>query len=839
MLAVLTSTMIVAQNYQTSPDVITACKGYIEIDGQPSNYALNSTQLTEWPVNSNSACVQYIHFPAGYVKAELSGRGGGFLSTCKLALKITDASNGAVIHDGTVSLTYNINEKNISAFNGVYFPTEGWYRFELKKISGTLGSFSNWRFYKESSSPIYFANNFSSPSVHIWHSTMAPGAPTGDAYNWLYHEIMIPQGHDYQYTYAMAIGQSRLYMGIQANGANRHDVIFSVWDNGDTDIDPNLSEYLKSGAIDSGEGVTIERFGNEGTGTKAFKMGEHWTPGEFVQFICNARPATQTITQSDGTTTEYNSMLMTAWYKRERDTEWNYLATHCCSGSEALFAQSEFYSFLENYGSANGQVQRKAYYRNAYAHAAENKKWYHLNVGGYSNTDGGNNIGARNDFGHGIATEYDRCFYMTTGGYGQTVTGNTTLNLHEDNNIVENIDLNALEARIREAIRKQNTLKSLNTLSGHPMIETTGWRVIAWSDEETSGEGTNGRATQILDGNEDTYWHSQWYSQQPTFPHSVTIEAPDTYELNALELCTKRHSYSGTTYNPSKMTIEVSNDGNSWETAISDISLPLQEYPNIVLPEPAIGKYFRLTFNEGYGTYLFINEIYLFGEIPDAPNVPNEDGLYPVESFDELSNDKAYIIKNANSLGSIIYSPIHSNSNIWICEAERTASGNGTIYSNSYKADIDYNDINHHWYILQIDGKMYLCNAGNKKSIGTGFPCTFKSTYTPIYVSCVNKKFTFNTTNDGANYMCASPQLETPVNVWTSDDEGSKWLIYENPAMEANSAEVIDAIMGRTAIEDITTEEYDDTIYDLQGRKIEKITKAGIYIINGKKVIKR
>ncbi|MBQ6938808.1 MAG: hypothetical protein IJN35_03080, partial [Muribaculaceae bacterium] len=61
----------------------------------------------------------------------------------------------------------------------------------------------------------------------------------------------------------------------------------------------------------------------------------------------------------------------------------------------------------------------------------------------------------------------------------------------------------------------------------------------------------------------------------------------------------------------------------------------------------------------------------------------------------------------------------------------------------------------------------------------------------------------------------------------------------ENPAMEANSAEVIDAIMGRTAIEDITTEEYDDTIYDLQGRKIEKITKAGIYIINGKKVIKR
>lgn len=834
--AALTSVTINAQNYQSTPNVITAGKCYIETNGLPGQYELNTSQITSWPVSNNSSCVQYIHFPAGYVKAELSGR-AGFLSTLNLSLKITNAANGNVIHDGTVSIGYSMNEKKHTAFSNVYFPVEGWYRFELKKNSGTLGSISNWSFYKESNGPVYLANNYSSPSVHIWHSTSAPNAPWGYSYDWLYHEVMIPQGYDYDYTYAMVIGQSRLYMGIQANGTNRHDVIFSVWDNGDTDIDPGLSEYLKSGAIDSGEGVTIERFGNEGTGTKAFKMGEYWTPGEFVQFICNARPATQTITNNDGTTDEYNSMLITAWYKKESETEWHYLATHCCSGSTEYFAQTDFYSFLENYVASNGQVERKAYYRNAYAHSVGDDQWFHLNVGEYTNTDGGSDVGARNDFGHGVASEYDRCFFMTSGGYGNTVRGNNTVQLHTDNEIVENINRDALEARIREAIRKQDYLNSLQTLSGFDLIDKTGWKVIAWSDEETEGEDTNGRAAQILDDNEETYWHSQWYSAQPSYPHSVTLEAPDTYEIGALELCTKRYEYSNTTYNPSKITIEVSNDGKSWETAVSNITLPLQEYPNITLPETATGKYFRLTFNEGYGDYLFINEIYLFGEVSDTP--PMKDGLQLIKSIDELSNDKAYIITNANQLGSIIYNPTYSNNNIWICESERTATGNGDIYTNNYQGEIDYNNLNHNWYILQLESKIYLCNAGNKKTIQTGYPCTFTNAYTPIYMWCADKEFTFNSGNDDAYFMCASPQLDTPVNVWTDYDEGSRWLIYENTNIIASNQDIIDAITGKTSIEEVFTDECNNRIFDLQGREIKNITKPGVYIINGKKILKR
>ncbi len=47
----------------------------------------------------------------------------------------------------------------------------------------------------------------------------------------------------------------------------------------------------------------------------------------------------------------------------------------------------------------------------------------------------------------------------------------------------------------------------------------------------------------------------------------------------------------------------------------------------------------------------------------------------------------------------------------------------------------------------------------------------------------------------------------------------------------------IEAIDVNTAIENVTEKAGDATIYDLSGRKIEKVTNAGIYIINGNKVL--
>ena len=42
---------------------------------------------------------------------------------------------------------------------------------------------------------------------------------------------------------------------------------------------------------------------------------------------------------------------------------------------------------------------------------------------------------------------------------------------------------------------------------------------------------------------------------------------------------------------------------------------------------------------------------------------------------------------------------------------------------------------------------------------------------------------------------------------------------------------------GTTAIEEVETEAAETVIYDLTGRRVNEITKAGVYVVNGKKIL--
>ena len=56
-------------------------------------------------------------------------------------------------------------------------------------------------------------------------------------------------------------------------------------------------------------------------------------------------------------------------------------------------------------------------------------------------------------------------------------------------------------------------------------ISKTGWSVISFSSEETSGEGAvNGRVATLIDGNVATFWHSQWTGAGSVYPHQFIID---------------------------------------------------------------------------------------------------------------------------------------------------------------------------------------------------------------------------------------------------------------------------------------------------------------------------
>jgi hypothetical protein len=69
---------------------------------------------------------------------------------------------------------------------------------------------------------------------------------------------------------------------------------------------------------------------------------------------------------------------------------------------------------------------------------------------------------------------------------------------------------------------------SYTFLSGKPVFdlstsnEKQGWSVVSYSSEETTGE--SGAASNLIDGNTATYWHSKWTGTPAVYPHQFVID---------------------------------------------------------------------------------------------------------------------------------------------------------------------------------------------------------------------------------------------------------------------------------------------------------------------------
>lgn len=601
---------------------LSAAHGYVETtDGKvgaaginiPSE-ALNSSgrpqmnnTLSAW--TSTSVCaVYYFHHPAATVSNTLKLNVKA-LQTAKFRLTVTDPNSPATpLYTKEFSAKGPFLGGEVEVGMGdITFTRSAYYRYKLECISGcnAINNISRFKFSTSSNEASYAANYLSSPSVHLnnWHST-ASGAPSGDGYDWLFEEIMIPAESDLVGTYAEAIGALNGYMGIQMNGyvdgEPRHDVLFSMWDDGSTDEDPNLPEHLRAGAVDWNEKTTVNRFGNEGTGVQTYRRGNYWTPGTYVQFITNCRPETTSYTTVENGKTvvhEQHNMLVSTWFNALDGKGWQYMATVRKRNSSTYF--STWYSFLENYVWTNGQASRKAYYRNGYGRARATGKWYNFNSVGFGHTDGGKEDGARADYGQGVTENAsDRTFFMQTGGYTSTKQTASIVSLATDNTVVDTIDIAPLDLRVRQAIQKEIDRATEDELFTQNLLDKKGWTVIEKSSEETSGEGTNGRAQQIVDGDDNTYWHPQWRGGTATLPHTIVVDMKTINSVGGFQF----KMGDDPTRFIKAYDIYGSTDNSKWTLLCSDDSAPLKSEFRKVLGEPADIRYFKIVVRQTTAT---------------------------------------------------------------------------------------------------------------------------------------------------------------------------------------------------------------------------------------------
>lgn len=600
---------------------LSAAQGYVEtLDGKPgasgiyipgegrdnNGIATNYNSLSAW-TNANACAVYYFHQPAATVTNTIKlNVKKGYSAKFRLTIIDPDAPDVQLF---SKTFTANGTDSNVNVTVGdVTFKRSVYYRYRLECLSGNqnINLIRSFTFKTTATEKPYVANYLSSPSVHLysWGST-DPNAPKGDAYDWCFMEIMLPKESDITGTFAMALGVLDGYMGIQMNGytadgSPRHDILFSMWDDGSTDEDPNLPEYLRAGAVDWDPLTTTNRFGNEGTGVQTYRKGPYWTPGKYVQFITNCRPETTSYTtEVNGKPTVHtqHNMLVSAWFNALDGKGWQYMATVRKRNSTTYF--DSWYSFLENYNPSTGQANRIAYYRNGYMRARSNGKWYNRNSVGFGHTDGGDNTGARTDYGQGATDNpADRTFFMQTGGYTSTNKTKTTVALATDYTPVDTINITPLNDRVLTAIANEKERNEKEQLFNDNILKKTGWKAIEYSSEETAGEGINGRAQQIVDGDDNTYWHPQWYTGTAQLPHYIVVDMQEKKNVGGFEIKmgdnANRHIKAYDIYG--------STDNASWTLLCSDDNAPSKSSFRVILGKAADIRYFKIVVRQTTAT---------------------------------------------------------------------------------------------------------------------------------------------------------------------------------------------------------------------------------------------
>ena len=212
-----------------------------------------------------------------------------------------------------------------------------------------------------------------------------------------------------------------------------------------------------------------------------------------------------------------------------------------------------------------------------------------------------------------------------------------------------------------------------------------------------------------------------------------------------------------------------------------------------------------------------------------------------ISSLGELKNDAVYHIKAKTGEGYLAWNTTITDT--YISLRGLTTSSYNNLPSNQtvvdiYKAPIDPFDLTVVWQIIQEDGKYYLFQPAKQEYV-TRVDRDYKFTAEKTALDKIRDNgdgtFSFHAGggyNENSTYFACIVTNDplAAVRNWTWNDHGSEMYIVENPNITLN---------GSTDVEDIILEKNDTprAIYNLQGRKLDKLPASGIVIIDGHKYV--
>ncbi len=118
------------------------------------------------------------------------------------------------------------------------------------------------------------------------------------------------------------------------------------------------------------------------------------------------------------------------------------------------------------------------------------------------------------------------------------------------------------------------SMAELNVLdtNGNPLNQV-GWSVVSFDSQETVGE--DGRAVNAIDGNTQTFWHTEWFANagddnDPAHPHEIVVNLGASYDLGGFKYLPRPGGGNGTV---SAYRFYISTDGINWGSPVAQGTL--------------------------------------------------------------------------------------------------------------------------------------------------------------------------------------------------------------------------------------------------------------------------
>ena len=321
----------------------------------------------------------------------------------------------------------------------------------------------------------------------------------------------------------------------------------------------------------------------------------------------------------------------------------------------------------------------------------------------------------------------------------------------------------------------------------NPTLTEVPLTYVACSDESDI-QGDYHIGSHAVDGDESTFWHSQWSGSAVAYPHSITLSNLPEGKIDLFRFY-QLHSTTGNQkgeFRAAVVNVETSSDNSTWTTAFEGLRIPYGADGYVRLPESINAPYIRLTFTRNEidkgangGTYLAMNEItaYSVEEEEPEPTIETGDLQIAASPANDISTGTWYVMYNRGGYRNYLYE--NESNQLY----NTTSDGHpGLVRSDSKRFLIRLSDAGNGKYYIETGRGNYWKAMSTSATVPTGGETT-KEAFTISKINSTDGHFYIQGSNNVVLDANASTNVDATVvgygtNVPSSVNGNNDWAFY-------------------------------------------------------------